>query len=244
MSLFSEEQARRYWEEFNRTYYEYLPTNKFDELRRQLLKYEFPACDIEATYRDFNYLSTFREEIVLEYLPELKTDRSIRTLLLNPTVPAAFLVFYNCAPTLPPLDLDAPNNLSQIQVFTKQGFRNAPLINKEDRVGHGFGLESTLAVDVSDFYDKIVRYTKTVVGGPVGSIEAANEDEVEKEIDLWLGELRDVEDKNSRELNRLQRLMEQHKPLHIDQKELDKIDEKLLWSNILKHFREGHSDKT
>jgi hypothetical protein len=38
--------------------------------------------------------------------------------------------------------------------------------------------------------------------------------------------------------------MEASKPLSINQRELDLIDEKLLWSNILKHFREGHADKT
>jgi hypothetical protein len=51
--------------DFNRTYFEKLSSGRFDDVKRSLLKYEMQGNDIEGIYRDCNYMSTFREEIVL-----------------------------------------------------------------------------------------------------------------------------------------------------------------------------------
>jgi hypothetical protein len=112
--------------------------------------------------------------VVLDCLPELKTDRSIRALYANPALGAAYLIFYGCQPSRGTVDYTAPPEGSyQIQVFGNKGTRPTNIIKQEDRVGAGFGLDSTIVIDVSDYYDKLVRYTRAVAGGPVGSIEAA-----------------------------------------------------------------------
>lgn len=53
-----------------------------------------------------------------------------------------------------------------------------------------------------------------------------------------------MQNTNTRALNRLQILVDNDRPFLADEKELEKIDETLIWSDILKHFREGHTDKT
>ena len=52
------------------------------------------GSEIEGVFRDFNYLSNFRNEVVLEYLPELKQDASVRMLMIAKGI--AYLLFYDC----------------------------------------------------------------------------------------------------------------------------------------------------
>ena len=50
-------------------------------------------------------------------------------------------------------------------------------------------------------------------------------------------ELAEIQNSNTRALNRLQILVENDRPFSVDEKELERIDEALIWSDILKHFR-------
>ena len=61
---------------------------------------------------------------------------------------------------------------------------------------------------------------------------------------MWLEELAEVQNSNTKALNRLQIFVENDRPFMVDEKELERIDEALIWSDILKPFREGHTDKT